>query len=1056
MKQIYHFPVKWLFFFLSLSACTISPTLTPTPDLLIETSAMPRSTELALHTPTLTPTPVKPPTPTATLSPSPTPDPLLRVIQPKVVQNAVAFSPDGKKLLVGTGVSTAQLWDVRSAVNIQTFVSEASGQIVGVAFNPDGKIAATVGQDKLVRLWDIASGTNLNTLQGGEWAVTFSPSGNWIAAGNNNGVVQIWNAATGESRPPLISENRWAIYSVAFSPDEKYLAAGLSFGHVVLWNWVNGQVIKTLGVLGKWDLRSIAFSPDGAYIAVGVGAGVGANDSVVQLWEVKSSRLIRVFRAHTAPIWSVVFSPDGRWIASGAEDAKVIIWSIEHDAPQAIFSGHTDKVYGVAFSPDGKTVASVSEDKTIRLWRAPDVSQVVTAPDPRANIFLEQPSYVQPIASFGPRGKIYASTYDSTIRTLAVSTADTIYFLDAYSLALRREWAAPSFVHRLQFAPGGGALANEHSVDEIRTPVTYLRPLFENKPNYLLVGGNGEAIFSPNATLCATITFNGTSATNQLRVWRVSDGALLYELQLSAQVIVGLTFTPDGSRLVARTEGPATLQFIDASTGALQAMIETQAKTGNGIVFAPDGQTFAFGEYPATIQIRRASDGELLRKLEGGIGPLGKENTPLSNVVGKARFASRHGMMFNIVEHLIFSQDGKWIAAGINDGRALVWNIETGALQSTLLMNGDVTGLSFGPDNQTLQVIVFDVKKDLSFVQVWNALTGKQIRIVGEGLWKPLLAPQWPLITGLTSAGQLQIWDGDTGRMLTTTEGYTESGTVLDLAFDPSGKATLSGVTLGEVQRWQLSDQSVSTSSLAQPSSAMAFSPHGDWLATWSRATPGIIQLRSLSDNQLTSLGPISHEINLLGLSSDAHILATLEQSSTVQVIDTVQKTIAHSFDLLTGTAHSLALAPNGQFVAIGMANGQIEVWDVVTGQRRHVLNGHTARVVSVAFSPDSRWLASGSEDAKARIWQLDSGEEVFVLEANRLSVTALAFTSDAKVLAAGNADGSIQLWNTVNGQWLTSLFEHSTAVTRVVFSPNNDWLASVATGTPIKLWGIN
>ncbi|MBZ0303482.1 MAG: protein kinase, partial [Anaerolineae bacterium] len=72
---------------------------------------------------------------------------------------------------------------------------------------------------------------------------------------------------------------------------------------------------------------------------------------------------------HTGNIWSLAFSPDSRYIATGSADRTIRIWDVDTGDVLAVLEGHTWDVNSVAFSPDGQLLASGSADGTVRLWQ---------------------------------------------------------------------------------------------------------------------------------------------------------------------------------------------------------------------------------------------------------------------------------------------------------------------------------------------------------------------------------------------------------------------------------------------------------------------------------------------------------------------------------------------------------------------------------------------------------------------------------------------------------------------------------------------------------------
>ena len=82
----------------------------------------------------------------------------------------------------------------------------------------------------------------------------------------------------------------------------------------------------------------------------------------------RNPHLTMFLHGHLGSVRSIVWSPDGKILASGSGDNTIILWDIQTRQPLGEpLKGHTDSVWSVAFSPDGKVLASGSGD-TIILW----------------------------------------------------------------------------------------------------------------------------------------------------------------------------------------------------------------------------------------------------------------------------------------------------------------------------------------------------------------------------------------------------------------------------------------------------------------------------------------------------------------------------------------------------------------------------------------------------------------------------------------------------------------------------------------------------------------
>jgi len=121
--------------------------------------------------------------------------------------NCVAFSPDGRFCLSGTGSDgtrfssngkgdpTLQLWDVSTGECVRRFEGHEE-EVTSVAFSPDGRFCVSVSMDGTLRFWNVLTGKCLGTLKGkrkGLTSVAFSPDGRHVLSGNNwDHTLRLW------------------------------------------------------------------------------------------------------------------------------------------------------------------------------------------------------------------------------------------------------------------------------------------------------------------------------------------------------------------------------------------------------------------------------------------------------------------------------------------------------------------------------------------------------------------------------------------------------------------------------------------------------------------------------------------------------------------------------------------------------------------------------------------------------------------------------------------------------------------------------------------------
>ena len=282
---------------------------------------------------------------------------------------------------------------------------------------------------------------------------------------------------------------------VAFSADGHWLATSSAAGPVVLRRLPDLAVARRLAHPG--GATSVAFDPGGKWLAT---AGYDGN---VALWDLASGRSIRRMTGARGTVWTIDVSPDGRRIAAAGEDGIVRVWNVADGRLALALAGHDKNVWEVRFSPDGRRLASGSFDRTARLWDSATGAPLRT---------LREHAQAVVGLAWSRDGRLLATSGDdSTIILRRGADGTPIRRLDVGNHA-----------YKLAFSPDGRFVADSGRARS--GPGTFLHSIAGR-------GGEAEAV----------------------RIWRVSDGALVAALKL-ADDSPGIAFSPDGRRLAAAVD----------------------------------------------------------------------------------------------------------------------------------------------------------------------------------------------------------------------------------------------------------------------------------------------------------------------------------------------------------------------------------------------------------------------------------------------------------------------------------------------------------------------
>ncbi len=247
--------------------------------------------------------------------------------------------------------------------NIYTYTVLPSGKILGTRLHNETKVWDASNPDEPVAEFTAPK-------EPSEWVrhEVFAPTGDQIAAGSREGTVYVWNFQNPEE-PTLLTGHTDYVTSLAFSPDGKRLVSGARDDTTRLWDVASGEQIAPLPLDEPRCTEGIAFSPCGKMIA-------GGMDDEIRLWCAEELTTLRTIPQpeNNRRTYALTFSPCGKYLVSGTwwqrgmEKMAIRVWEVETGENIHTFWGHTTDVQSLDFSPDGTFLASGADDGTILLW----------------------------------------------------------------------------------------------------------------------------------------------------------------------------------------------------------------------------------------------------------------------------------------------------------------------------------------------------------------------------------------------------------------------------------------------------------------------------------------------------------------------------------------------------------------------------------------------------------------------------------------------------------------------------------------------------------------
>lgn len=980
---------------------------------------------------------------------------------------ALAFTPDGSRILSGGDDRTLRLWDPARPAEPVAVVGDTTAAVNALALAADGTQVLAAGADHVVRAWTLADGKLLREYRGhaaGILAVGWDPGGQpWSASAD--ATVRTWNPADGAQA------SSWALpvapLALAPSADGTSLVVAGNDGIIRSHDRRGGQIQKTF--LGAANApTSLTLSPDGTRAATLEPAGSGM---IARVWDVTEGRLLEGIEMSAAAAVIPASATEFLRIGPRAGLARLDV-ALERriEGPAQPLA-----VAGLTATADG-TLVVAAIDGAIRGFRLADVQPTFTTSHGAGITTLAAATRAGGFATGGKGGSVRLWKSDGSaagpgVTGLAGDVAALALSPDGRRVAVALAAAAPAgttvTVHDaatgapLERFAGHGAAINDIRAEPSGAMLSGGDDaIWRWTPAALDVfAGHGGPVTAIAAVPTAALEAVTGCADGIVRRIRLTDGQPLGQFAHGGPV-AGVAVRPDGSRIASVGESKSLRLW--RADGQPVAEVRGDLRRAAAVTLLTRQQSSAVERVALAKQRAEAAEKDAPAKADAAMKAKAafdaaetdmKQKQDAFAAADAARIAAEGGAVAasTLARTAVAARE-----RAERDVRDVQGEVQKAKQKAALLVAAAAAAPGDAPrkqaaDTATTAVAAAEQKLQQMHSAAQAATTAATTAAAAaDAMTQKVLETQKPAgdaamaLRAAQAARRLAAQQHD----LAAREAADAAG-ALPGARDALARAE----TLLATNKQSLEQATAAAAAAVAPIRSVAFSPDGRTVATvgdhpdahlWDAETGSALSSFAGHASALVGVAFLPGG-RLVTAGRDAAAIAW-EPSPPWRLERTLGT--ADGTGGIADRALTLDWSPDSTLLLVGggvpSRSGELSLFQVASGERvLHLPEAHDDAILAARFAPDGKRVATASADKYLRTFDTADGRVLRRFEGHTNYVLGVAWKADGQTLASAGADGTVKVWDADTADQRLSIGPFTRHVTAVRFMGDGDTLVA-------------